>query len=72
MFYIHINPQKHGFVADFKKWKWSSYSSMLQEGNTKLCRDEVLEWFVGVEGYVGFHQDLLDDGELVALVGTDE
>ena len=23
--YIHLNPQKHGFVKDFRDWPWSSY-----------------------------------------------
>lgn len=24
IFYIHFNPQKHGFVKDFREWPWSS------------------------------------------------
>jgi REP element-mobilizing transposase RayT len=72
VFYIHMNPQKHGFIADLKKWKWSSYSSILQAGETKLCRGEVLDWFDGVEGYVRFHQDLLNDSGIEAFVGNDE
>ena len=29
IYYIHFNPQRHGFVKDFRDWKFSSYHSLL-------------------------------------------
>jgi hypothetical protein len=29
--YIHQNPEKHGFVKDFRDWKYSSYGIILTE-----------------------------------------
>ncbi|MBK9209943.1 MAG: hypothetical protein IPL71_17285 [Anaerolineales bacterium] len=43
--YIHQNPQKHGFVKDFRDWKHSSYDILVSEESTFLQRTEVLDWF---------------------------
>ncbi|MCA9918509.1 MAG: hypothetical protein KC445_11185 [Anaerolineales bacterium] len=53
--YIHHNPQKHGFVADFRDWPWSSYGAMLTDKPTKLNRDEVLAWFNGRSHFIEAH-----------------
>ena len=34
--YIHRNPQKHGFVDDFRDWPYSSYQPMLSSKPGKL------------------------------------
>jgi hypothetical protein len=47
--YIHNNPQKHGFVDDFRSWPYSSYSSLINDRITWLNRKEVLSWFGGSE-----------------------
>ncbi|WP_338814423.1 hypothetical protein V9L05_03695 [Bernardetia sp. Wsw4-3y2] len=54
--YIHKNPQKHGFVKDFREYEHSSYHSHILEGKTKLEREEVLSWFGSKEEYQKFHQ----------------
>lgn len=60
--YIHHNPQKHGFVSDFKDYPYSSYHAYLLESKTKLQRETVLNWFNGKQLYYDFHQNLsLDD-----------
>ena len=66
--YIHFNPQKHGFVEDFRVWPWSSYPALLGTGKTHLKRDEVLKFFGGREGFSDFHQRTLDDKNLFELV----
>ena len=38
----HRNPQKHGFLADFRDWTYSSYNTILSQKPTLLKRDEVL------------------------------
>src|SRR3972149_2465364 len=36
--YIHRNPQKHGFVSDFRDYPYSSYHAMLSTKPTRLKR----------------------------------
>jgi putative transposase len=54
--YIHLNPQKHKFVEDFREWKWSSYGILLSEQPTRLERQVVLDWFGGRDGYRELHE----------------
>lgn len=56
--YIHLNPQKHGFVDDFKDYEHSSYHSLLSEKATKLKRDEAVQWFGNKMQYVDFHESI--------------
>ena len=56
IWYIHFNPQKHGFTDDFSKYQYSSYQSHLSELDTKLKRNEVVSWFGDKTGYEEFHQ----------------
>jgi len=68
IFYIHYNPQKHGFVDDFRDWEWSSYHAIIGIGQTKLKRDEVLTMFNGRKGFEEFHQGIADEKKLAMLV----
>jgi|CXWL01.1.fsa_nt_gi REP element-mobilizing transposase RayT len=68
IFYIHYNPQKHGFVADFRDWQWSSYHALIGNGQTKLKRDEVLDIFDGIKGFEEFHQGMMDEKKLAKLI----
>jgi len=58
--YIHFNPVHHGFISDIKKWKYSSYNSIIL--NTKSCinRIELLELFSNLEDFIEFHNDWSD------------
>ncbi len=53
--YIHQNPQKHGFVDDFRDWPFSSYQAILSPEPTRVQRDEVTQWFGSVEGFLDYH-----------------
>jgi hypothetical protein len=53
--YVHQNPQKHGFVSDFREWPYSSYRVILSQQPAHLERDEVIEWFGGVDKFVDLH-----------------
>lgn len=64
IFYIHFNPQKHCFVADFRDWYWSSYQELTGNGPTILQRDKVLELFGGVQGLEEFHRGRLNERKL--------
>jgi hypothetical protein len=55
--YIHTNPSHHGFVEDFRVWRFSSYQELLEEGETFLCRDVVMDWFGGKENFIQEHLD---------------
>jgi putative transposase len=55
VWYIHHNPQKHGFVSDFRDYAHSSYWSHLQGKPTKLQRQEVIDWFGDSNEYERFH-----------------
>lgn len=55
--YIHHNPQKHGFVADFRDWPYSSYHTLASAQPSRMRRDVVLSWFGGVSALVAAHTE---------------
>ena len=69
--YIHFNPQKHGFVTDFREWPWSSYSAFISNQPTRLQRDEVLAWFDGREQFIQFHRGAVDERRIMPLIADD-
>jgi putative transposase len=71
IFYIHFNPQKHGFVDDFRDWPWSSYHTLQAAGDTKLERGEVMDWFGGKSQFEEFHRGLVDEKAVAALIDED-
>jgi putative transposase len=66
--YIHRNPQRHGFVSDFRAWPNSSYRAILSERLTHLQRDVVLDWFNGRSGFEQFHAVGVDESVIGPLV----
>ena len=69
--YIHQNPQKHGFVEDFRDWPYSSYHALLSDKPTHLQRDRVLRWFNGPQSVAALHSPEIRDAEILALVPED-
>jgi len=69
--YIHQNPQRHGFVDDYRDWPYSSYRALCGRGTTRLARDEALSWFGGVKGFLDFHDSVSDFQAIEVLVGGD-
>ncbi len=55
LWYIHYNPQKHGFVADFRDYPYTSFHSLLSSQPSKLAREEVLQWFGSKDKFLAFH-----------------
>ncbi len=45
--YIHRNPVHHGFCDSIEEWPFSSYQTYFLNKETKLKRDEVINWFGG-------------------------
>jgi REP element-mobilizing transposase RayT len=70
--YIHYNPQKHGFVTDFREYPYSSYRAMLSDKPTKLQRVQVLDWFGGRVAFDAVHRTLSDEREIWDLISEDE
>ena len=55
--YIHTNPVHHNITNDFKNYQYSSFQSLLSEKETILNREEVLEWFKGIDNFIKLHQE---------------
>lgn len=60
--YIHRNPQKHGFVADFRDWPYSSYQPLITNPTHQLDQIMVQQFFGGLDHFIEFHQSESDDG----------
>ena len=69
--YIHQNPQKHGFVDDFRLWPYSSYAAMLSAQVTRVQREEVLAWYQGTTGFQEAHRQWVSDRLIAPLVAED-
>ncbi len=54
--YIHANPLKHKVVKNFASYQWSSYQSILSDKPTHLCKQEVIDWFGGVNQFAEIHK----------------
>jgi putative transposase len=69
--YIHQNPQKHGFVKDFRDWKYSSYGVILTPNgkSTAIKREEVMKWFGTREDYLSLHNQWVTDAQAKWLSG---
>jgi REP element-mobilizing transposase RayT len=55
IYYCHYNAQLHGFVNDFREWEYSSYQAILNNNNTFLSSQKVLDRFGGVNGFEKAH-----------------
>ena len=64
IYYIHYNPQRHGFVKDFRAYPHSSYHSHLSSAMTRLRRGEVWDWFGNRNEFERFHIGNPDLGNL--------
>lgn len=59
--YIHQNPQKHHFVSDFRDWPYSSFKEIIGDQPTFLPRQEILDWFGGMESYINLNRQWVED-----------
>lgn len=53
--YIHGNPQRHGFVTDFRDWTYSSYHTLIGSRRTRLKRAVVMKHFGSAEDFQQVH-----------------
>ncbi|TAG53204.1 MAG: hypothetical protein EAZ27_11230 [Cytophagales bacterium] len=66
--YIHTNPEKHGFIKDFRDYQHSSYHSHILSKPTKLMRESVISWFGGVNHYQQFHLEKTNEKIIKELI----
>ena len=60
IFYIHANPQLHGFTNDFRTYFWSSVTRIINDKPSKLKKQEVLDWFDDKDNYLFFHEQKME------------
>ena len=65
--YIHTNPQKHGFVDDFKFYPHSSYGRVMDEQPTFISKDKLITWFNDKDNYKEFHSKFKEEMELKSI-----
>lgn len=68
VFYIHANPQLHGFTDDFRTYKWSSYQRILNDKPSKLFKKEVIEWFNDKKNFINFHLQKIESETIKHLL----
>jgi REP element-mobilizing transposase RayT len=56
MVYIHQNPQKHGFVDDYRDWPYTSYNALCGTMPTRLARADALDYLGGRAGFDMAHR----------------
>ena len=69
--YIHRNPEKHGFVTDFRDWPYSSYQTILTDKRTNLNREAVLSWFGNVQGFHQGHK-FIEGGDAMGVLAPED
>lgn len=55
--YIHHNPIHHQFVKDLKDWPYSSYHAYVEDVDSPINKQEVLNWFGGKSGFKLHHEE---------------
>ena len=54
--YIHANAVQHGICQKIEDCKYSSYHALISDKPTLLKREELLDWFGGLDRFIQFHQ----------------
>ena len=52
--YVHLNP-KHHLDLNYKKYKYSSFQTIISDKQNKLARNEVLSYFDGIDNFIYCH-----------------
>ncbi len=54
--YIHHNPIHHGFCEHYANWEFSSYSHYIEDLDTSIDTNEMLDFVGGKEAFVELHE----------------
>ena len=68
IYYIHNNPVHHGFVKSLDLYKWSSFSTILSNKLTKLKRNDVIEFYGGLDNFILYHHQDNNFNEILDLL----
>jgi hypothetical protein len=63
IYYCHRNPQHHGFADDFREWEFSSYDAILNNVNTLVASEKVIQRFGNVADFENSHKLYLENKE---------
>ena len=69
--YIHRNPQKHGYVDDYRNWPYSSYRATLSSKTTRIQREAVLDWFDSRASFERSHSSSINESVIEPLIVDD-
>ena len=63
--YINTNAQKHNLVKDFRDWKWSSYNNLISNKNSKLLKEELINYFNDKENFIFCNLEFLKKNDSI-------
>ncbi len=55
IYYIHLNPQRHQFVDDFRDWEFTSWHTIIHNKSSFIAKDRVIHWFGTIENFKNVH-----------------
>ena len=55
--YIHHNVIHHNYAYRYESYPWSSYQTISSNFETKLCKEELLSWFHGMDFFLTYHEN---------------
>jgi REP element-mobilizing transposase RayT len=55
--YIHYNPIHHGFTSDIRKWRYSSYNTILSNRKSFIDQSKLIEIFNNLNEFREFHEN---------------
>ncbi|MDN3547086.1 transposase [Mucilaginibacter aquaedulcis] len=62
--YIHQNPVAAKLIINMEDYKYSSYAAYISEKETLLNKQEVLDWFGGLNSFIDSHKIIQDANEI--------
>ncbi len=68
IYYIHTNPQLHEFVKDFREWEFTSWHAIINDKDTFLAKEKVLEWFGSKQHFIDAHLGKMKQDNILHLL----
>ena len=67
IFYTNYNPEKHGIIDDFKKYRYSSFQAIIGKNKTKINRELVFELFGDENSFLNYHTVMHDERDAIII-----
>jgi putative transposase len=55
LLYINNNSRHHGLCKKITDWEWSGYHELVNKKPTLLLREEIMDWFGGIDAFRLMH-----------------